>query len=74
MTRYHFSNPQGARKRPTYYRPIVQFSIRSLFMFTLTVVAVVSICRHEPVSAILGLTILFAMLVFAKDIWPKLPG
>ncbi len=46
-----------------------KFSLKTLFGIVAVVMGVMGILRHDLVSTIGGLTLLFAMIVFGDEIW-----
>jgi len=73
MNSFHFRDSDYVTKRYRYRRPSLQFSMRTMIAFSLTCAAAVSIYRNDFVSSIAGISLLFAVFMFAEDIWPSLP-
>jgi hypothetical protein len=62
-----------AEKPGTARRISIQFSLRTAIVLVAAVSAFVSLYRMEFVSIVAGLGALFAIFVFAEDIWRRLP-
>jgi hypothetical protein len=73
MNAFHFRDSSHVPKRRRFARPIVQFSMRTMIAIALVCVGLASLYRMDGVSFIAGLGLLFALFMFAEDIWPKLP-
>jgi hypothetical protein len=73
MNPYDFRDRNYVASRRRHHPPVVQFSLRTMFAISLICIAVVSIYRMDLVSAIMGISLLFTVFMFAEDIWPKLP-
>ncbi len=59
--------------RPQEWRIRIQFSLRTAIVLVAAVSAFASLYRMEFVSIVAGLGALFAIFVFAEDIWAQLP-
>jgi hypothetical protein len=62
--------PPSRPKRP---RPSFQFNLKTIFAATVLVASIAALFRFDWISVFAALGILFALFVFAEDIWPWLP-